>query len=93
MLAHPQALLEEISSRSEFADRETAAGPLRVVYADHSRLEHHGVAAGDVTVVLMRAFELVCGGFRFLECVKFPPWGRVSEPAGVTPEALEECLH
>ena len=67
--------------------------PLRVVYADHSRLEHHGVAAGGVAVVLMRSFELICGGFRFLECVKFPPWGRVSAPAGVAPEALEECLH
>ena len=28
-----------------------------------------------------------------LECVKFPPWGRVSTPAGVAPEALEECLY
>ena len=28
-----------------------------------------------------------------LECVKFPPWGRVSAPAGVAPEALEECLY
>ena len=28
-----------------------------------------------------------------LECVKFPPWGRISAPAGVVPEALEECLH
>ena len=28
-----------------------------------------------------------------LECVKFPPWGRVSAPTGVAPEALEECLH
>ena len=27
-----------------------------------------------------------------LECVKFPLWGRVSAPAGVAPEALEECL-
>ena len=54
--------------------------PLRVVYADHSRLEHHGVAAGDVAVVL-------------LKCVKFPPWRRVSTPTGVAPEALEECLH
>ena len=25
--------------------------------------------------------------------VKFPPWGHVSAPAGVAPEALEECLH
>ena len=87
----PAGVAEEISSRLEFSDGGTVAEPLRVVYADHSRLEHHGVAAGDVTVVLMRAFELVCGGFRFLECVKFPPWGRVSAPAGVAPEALEEC--
>ena len=28
-----------------------------------------------------------------LECVKFPPWGCVSAPAGVAPEALEECLY
>jgi hypothetical protein len=28
-----------------------------------------------------------------LECVKFPPWGRVSAPAGVAPEVLEECLY
>ena len=28
-----------------------------------------------------------------LECVKFPPWGRISAPAGVAPEALEECLY
>ena len=52
MLAHPRVLLEEISSRSEFTDRETAAGPLRVVYADHSRLEHHGVTAGGVAAAL-----------------------------------------
>ena len=32
-------------------------------------------------------------GILVLECVKFPPWGRVSAPAGVAPEALEECLH
>ena len=37
--------------------------PLRVVYADHSRLEHHGAAAGDVAVVLMGAFKMVCEGF------------------------------
>ena len=36
---------EEISSRSEFADRGTAAG--RTAY-----LEYHGVAAGGVTVAL-----------------------------------------
>ena len=28
-----------------------------------------------------------------LECVKFPPWGRVSAPVGVAPEALEEWKH
>ena len=32
-------------------------------------------------------------GVLILECVKFPSWGRVSAPAGVAPEALEECLH
>ena len=58
---HPRALLEEISSRSEFTDRETAAGPLQVVYADHSRLEHHGVAAGGVVAALSGGFELFCG--------------------------------
>ena len=26
-------------------------------------------------------------------CVKFPPWGRVSAPADVAPEALEESLY
>jgi len=28
-----------------------------------------------------------------LKCMKFPSWGRVSAPAGVAPEALEECLY
>ena len=32
-------------------------------------------------------------GILVLECVKFPPWGRVSAPTGVAPEALEECLY
>ena len=32
-------------------------------------------------------------GILILECVKFLPWGSVSAPAGVAPEALEECLH
>ena len=31
-------------------------------------------------------------GVLILERVKFPPWGHVSAPAGVAPEALEECL-
>ena len=26
-------------------------------------------------------------------CVKVPSWGRVGAPAGVAPEALEECLY
>ena len=86
-----RALLEESGPGSGFVVGEAVRWPLRVVYADHSRLEHQGIAAGDVTVVLMRAFELVCGGFRFLECVKLPPWGRISAPAGVAPEALEQC--
>ena len=58
-----RALSEEIDPRSGFLIGEAMRRPLRVVYADHSRFEHHGVAAGDVAVVLMRAFELVCGGF------------------------------
>ena len=33
-----------------------------------------------------------CGLRPVLEYVKFPPWGLVSAPAGVAPEALEECL-
>ena len=58
-----RVLSEEIDPRSGFLVGEAMRRPLRVVYADHSRLEHHGVAAGGVVVVLMRAFELVCGGF------------------------------
>ena len=45
---------EEISSRSEFVDRGTAAG--RTAY-----LEYHGVAAGGVAVALMGGFRMVCG--------------------------------
>ena len=58
-----RALLEEFGPGSGFVVGEAVRWPLRVVYADHSRLEHHGVAAGDVTVVLMRAFELAVEGF------------------------------
>ena len=58
-----RAWSEEIDPRSGFLVGEALRRPLRVVYADHSRLEHHGVAAGDVAVVLMRAFKLVYGGF------------------------------
>ena len=50
----PWVLLEEVSSRSEFADRGTAAG--HTAY-----LKYHGVAAGGVAVALMEGFRLVCG--------------------------------
>ena len=36
---------------------------LRVVYADHSPLEHYGVAAGGVAIMLMGESELVCRRF------------------------------
>jgi len=54
-----RALLEEIDSRARFVVGEPVRRPLRVVYADHSRLEHHGVAAGGVANAPMGAFELV----------------------------------
>ena len=59
-----RVLSEEASPRSGFIIGEVVARPLLVVYAYHSRLEHHGVAAGDAAVVLMGAFKLVCGEFR-----------------------------
>jgi hypothetical protein len=49
-----RVLLEEISSRSEFADREAVAGHTAC-------LEHHGITAGGVAAVLTGGFELVCG--------------------------------
>ena len=58
-----RALSEKIIPRSGFAVGEAVRRLLRVVYADHSHLEHHGAAAGDVAVVLMGAFKLVCGEF------------------------------
>ena len=58
-----RVLSEEIDPRSGFLVGEAMRRPLRVVYADHSRLEHHGAAAGDIAVVLMRALELVYGRF------------------------------
>ena len=57
------ALLEEFDLGSGFVAGEAVRWPLRVVYADHSRLEHHGAAAGDVIVVLLKAFEQACRGF------------------------------
>ena len=63
-MAVPRLVLSvEISLGSRFAAGEAVRWSLRVVYADHSRLEHHGAAAGDVAVVLMGAFKLVCGEF------------------------------
>ena len=32
-------------------------------------------------------------GILSFEFVKYPPWGCMSAPAGVAPEALEECKH
>ena len=53
VLFPPWVSLEEISSRSKFADREAVAGHMTC-------LEHHGVAAGGVAAALMGGFELVC---------------------------------
>ena len=53
------ALLEEFDPESGFVAREAVRWPLRVAYADHSRLEHHG----HVAVVLPKAFEQACIGF------------------------------
>ena len=58
-------MLEEISPRLGSVVGEAVGRPLRVVYADHSRLEHHGAAAGGITTVLTGEFEMVCKGFRF----------------------------
>ena len=37
--------------------------PVQVVYADHSHLEHYGVAARGVVIVLIGESELVYRGF------------------------------
>ena len=57
------ALLEEPDLGSEFVAGEAVRWPLRVAYADHNRLEHHGAAAGHVDAVLLRAFKQACRGF------------------------------
>ena len=57
------ALLEESDPGSGFVAGEAVRWPLRVAYADHNRLEHHGAAAGHVTVVLLKAFEQAWRGF------------------------------
>ena len=44
----PAIVVEEISPRSRFVVGEAVGRSLRVVYADHSGLEHYGVAAGGV---------------------------------------------
>ena len=56
-------LLEESDLGLGFIAGEAVRWPLRVAYADLSRLEQHGVAAGHVDVVLLRAFEQACRGF------------------------------
>ena len=50
-MARPWVLLEEIYSRLEFADRETAVGHTAC-------LEHHGVAAGGIAAALTGRFGL-----------------------------------
>ena len=57
------ALLEEFDPESGFVPGEAVRWPLRVAHAYHSRLDYHGVAAGHVGVVLLRAFEQACRGF------------------------------
>ena len=57
------ALLEESDPGSEFVTGEAVRWPLRVAYADHSRLEHHDAAAGRVDIVLLGALEQACRGF------------------------------
>jgi hypothetical protein len=57
------ALLEESDPGLGFVAGEAVRWPLRVAYADHSRLEHHGAAAGHATIVLLKAFEQACRGF------------------------------
>ena len=57
------ALLEESDMGSGFVAGEAVRWPLRVAYVDHSHLEHHDAAAGDVAVGLLKAFEQACRGF------------------------------
>ena len=57
------ALLEESDMGSGFVAGEAVRWSLRVDYADHNCLEHHGAAAGHVAVVQLRAFEQACRGF------------------------------
>ena len=57
------ALLEESDLGLGFVAGQAVRWPLRVAYADHSRLEHYGAAAGHVAVVQLRAFEQACRGF------------------------------
>jgi hypothetical protein len=57
------ALLEESDPGSGFVAGEVVRWPLRVTYADHSRLEHHGAAAGCVDIVLLGALKYAYRGF------------------------------
>ena len=82
-----RASLEKSGPGSGFVVREAMRRPLRVVYADHSHLEHHGAAAGDVTVVLLRPFELVRGGFDPRMCEVFSAGAR-QRTRGCSPRGL-----
>ena len=57
------ALLEEFDLGSGFVAGQAVRWPLRVAYADHSRLEHHDATAGRVDIVLLGALEQACRGF------------------------------
>ena len=59
-----RVLSEEIGPRSRFIVGEAVGRSFQVVYADHSRLEHYGVAAGGAAIMLMGESELVCIGFQ-----------------------------
>ena len=58
------ALLEESDPGLGFVAGEAVRWSLRVVYADHSRLEVRGIDVGGVATVLTGEFEIACGGSR-----------------------------
>ena len=57
------AMFEEFDPESGFVAGEAVRWPLRVAYANHYRLEHHGAAAGHAAVVLPKASKRACIGF------------------------------
>jgi hypothetical protein len=75
-----RALLEESSPGLGFVVGEAVRWPLRVVYADHSRLEHYGVAAGGIAIALIGELELVCRGFRSSNVWSFLRGGASAHP-------------